>query len=82
MRGYRYIIMFTDDHSRYTDVYCMKAKPEDPAKFKEYVAEVEKQHPKSNVCRIGVDGGGKYASREKFLEYFAEQGIINEVSAQ
>jgi hypothetical protein len=28
-----------------------------------------------------VDGGGEYASREKFLEYLAEKGIIREVSA-
>ena len=81
MRGYRYIIIFTDDHSRYTKVYFMKAKSEAPAKFKEYVAKVEKQHPKLKVCRIRVDGGGVYASREKFLEYLAEEGIIREVSA-
>jgi len=78
---YRYIIMVTDDHSRYTEVYFMKAKSEVPAKFKEYVAKVEKQHLKSKVCRIGVDGGGEYARREKFLEYLAEEGNIEEVSA-
>jgi len=33
------------------------------------------------VCRIRVDGGGEYASREKFLEYFADEGIMIEVSA-
>jgi len=81
MHGYRYIIVFTDDHSRYTDIYLMKAKSEAPAKFKEYVAKVEKQHPKLMVCRIRVDGGGEYASREKFLEYLAEEGISREVSA-
>jgi len=42
---------------------------------------VENQHPKSKVCRIRVDGGGEYASREKFLEYLAEEGIIREGSA-
>jgi len=81
MRGYRYIIMFTDDHSRYTEVYFMTAKSEAPVKFKEYVAKVEKQHHKSKLCRIRVDGGGEYASLEKFLEYLAEEGIIREVSA-
>jgi hypothetical protein len=81
MRGYQYIIMSTDDHSRYTEVYFMKAKSEAPAKFKEYVAKVGKQHQKSKVYRIRVDGGGEYASREKFLEYLAEEGIIREVSA-
>jgi len=81
LRGYRYINMFTNAHSRYTEVYCMKAKSEAPAKYKEYVAKVEKQHPKSKVCRIRVDSGGEYATREKFLEYLAEKGIIREVSA-
>jgi len=80
MHGYQYIIMFTDDHSRYTNVYIMKGKSQAAAKFKEYVGKVEKQYPKSKVCRIRVDGGGKYASREQFLEYLAEEGIIREVS--
>jgi galactose-1-phosphate uridylyltransferase len=55
MRGHRYIIVFTDDHSRYTEVYFMKTKSEASAKSKEYVAKVEKKHPKSKVCRIRVD---------------------------
>jgi len=59
----------------------MKAKSQAPAKFKKYVGKVEKQHLKSKVCRIRVDGGGEYASREKFLEYLAEEGIIRVVSA-
>jgi len=82
MCGYRYIIMFTDDHSMYNEVYFMKANSQAPAKFKEYVGRVEKQHPKSKVCRIRVDRGGEYASREKCLEYLAEEGTIREVSAQ
>jgi len=81
MRGYPYTGMFTEDHSQYTEVYFMKAKSETPAKFKEYVAKVEKQHPKSKVCHIRVDGGGEYASREKLLGYLAVEGIIREVSA-
>jgi hypothetical protein len=60
--------MFTDNHFRYTEVYFMKAKSHTPGKFKEYVAKVEKHHPKLKVCRIRVDGSGEYASREKFLE--------------
>jgi hypothetical protein len=51
--------MFTDVHSRYTEVYSMAAKSEAPAKFKEYVAKIEKQHPKSKVGRYRVDGGGE-----------------------
>jgi len=83
MRGYCYIIMFTDDYSRYTEVYFIKLKSEAPAKFKEYVARVEKQHSKSKskVCRMRVDGGGEYGSTEKFLDYLAQEGITREVSA-
>jgi hypothetical protein len=51
------------------------------AKFKEYVAKMEKQHPKSQVYPIRVDEGGEYASLGRFLEYLAEEGIIREVSA-
>jgi hypothetical protein len=81
MRGFRYIIMFTDDYSRYTVCYFMKLKSEAPARFKDYVAMAERQHPNSKVCRIRVDGGGEYDSREQFLEYLAKEGIIREISA-
>lgn len=79
MSSYRYIIMCTNDYSRYTDVYFMKAKSEAPTKIKEYVAKVEKQHPKKRVCRIRVDGGGEYGSRENFLEYLTEEGIVRDI---
>jgi hypothetical protein len=82
VQAYRYIILFTDDYSRYTEVYFIQAQSVEPAKFKVYVAKEEKQHPKSKVCRTRVDGGGVYASLEKFVEYLAEDGIIREVSAR
>ena len=62
-------------------VYFTKAESEAPAKFEEYVAKANKQHRKSKVCRIRADGGCEYASRERFLEYLAEEGIIRKVSA-
>jgi len=73
--------MFTNDYSRYSEVYFMKLMSEAPAKFKEYVARVEKQHSKMKVCRIRVDGGGQYVRREKFLYHLAQEGITREVSA-
>jgi hypothetical protein len=45
------------------------------------MGKVEKQNPKSKVCRIRVDARGEYARHEKFLEYLAEEGIMKEVSA-
>jgi hypothetical protein len=72
MRENRNIIMFTDDYSRYTEVYCMKLMAEAPAKFKECVIMVEKQHSQPMVCRIRVDSGGENGSRETFLDYLAQ----------
>jgi hypothetical protein len=41
MQGYQYIIMFTNNYSRYAKVYLrMKAKSGAPARFQEYVAIV------------------------------------------
>ena len=59
----------------------MQARSVAPAMFREFVAKVAKRHPKSKVCRIRVDGGGKYASREMFLGHLAQEGIIREVSS-
>jgi len=83
MRSYRYIFLFTNDYLRYTEVYVLTLKSEAPAMIKEYIARVEKQHSqsKSMVCRTRVDGGGKYGSREKFLDYLAQEGITREASA-
>jgi hypothetical protein len=73
--------MFTDDYLRYTDVYFMMVKSEAHAKFKEYVARVEKQLSKSKICTIRVHGGADYCSREKFLDFVAQEGITWNVSA-
>ena len=79
MRCYDYMIMYTDEYSRYTEVYVMMLKSEASAKFKVYVARVEKQHSKSKVYRIRVDGGGDYGSREMFLDYLVQEGITREL---
>jgi hypothetical protein len=80
MCAYRYGIINRDDHSRYTEVHFMTAKSEAHAKFKEYVVNLEKPHPKLKVCHSRVDGRGKVASWVKFLEYFAGEAIIREVA--
>jgi hypothetical protein len=73
--------MFTDDYSRYTEVYYVKRNSDNTAKLKKYVARAEKQHSMSKVCMIRVDGEGVYGSREKFLNYLAPECITREVSA-
>jgi hypothetical protein len=82
MRGYGLIIMFTDDHSKFIQLTFIKSKSETPVKFWEYVAKVEKQQPKSKLCRIRVPQRSNHPTRGKFLEYFAMEVIIRELSAQ
>ena len=45
--GYEYFITFIDDYSRYGYVYLMHKKSETFGKFKEFIAEAEKQLGKS-----------------------------------
>jgi len=81
MEGYRYIIIFTDDSSRYTEVCFMKPKSDAPARLKENCGRGETHHSKSKVSRITVDGGGEYGNREKFLDYLAQEGISTILTA-
>ena len=41
--GYEYFVLFIDDYSRYGYVYLMQRKSETFGKFKEFLAEAEKQ---------------------------------------
>ena len=45
--GHEYFILFIDDYSRYGYVYLMQKKSETFGKFKEFLAEAEKQLGKS-----------------------------------
>ena len=45
-RGYRYVLTFTDDLSRYRYIYLMKHKSETFEKFKEFQSEVENHRNK------------------------------------
>ena len=45
--GYEYFVTFIDDYSRYGYVYLIQRKSETFGKFKEFLAEVEKQLDKS-----------------------------------
>ena len=83
MSGSRYVLMFTDDYSRYTTVYFLKSKDEALTKFKEFVTLVENQtgrhvkklnifanKEKENVKVIRSDNGGEYTSKKFFFFFF------------
>ena len=50
--GYRYFLTFTDDLSRYEDIYLMKHKSETFEKFKEFQSEVDNLRNKKNKVSI------------------------------
>ena len=77
--GYRYFILFIDDHSRYVWVYFLKKKSEASRIFKAWKAQVELATGlKVKVYR--TDGGGEYTSLE-FESYLEALGIRHEKTA-
>ena len=64
--GYRYILTFTDDLSRYGYIYLMKHKPETFEKFKEFQSEVE-NHRNKKIKFLRSDCRGEYLSYEFVL---------------
>jgi transposase InsO family protein len=78
-KGFRYLIMLTDDATRYTYIYFLRQKSEVTAVFKQFKAEVEKIHGLP-IIRVRMDGGGEYSSDE-LLTFLRKEGIQVEPSA-
>jgi hypothetical protein len=74
--GYRYLVSFIDDYTRYAWVYPLKEKGEVFGKFKYFKTMIEKQVGKS-IKVLRSDNGGEYTSVE-FQQYLKEQGIIHQ----
>ena len=77
--GYEYFVLFIDDYSRYGYVYLMHRKSETFGKFKEFLAEAEKQLGKS-LKTLRSDRGGEYLDNE-FEDYLLEHGIVSQLTA-
>ena len=77
--GYRYFLTFTDDLSRYADIYLMKHKPETFEKFKEFQSEVENHHNKK-IKFLQFDREDKYLSYEFGLQ-LKQCGIVSQIHA-
>jgi transposase InsO family protein len=60
--GYDSFITFTDDYSRYDNIYPIKERSEALDKFKIFKAEVENQHNKK-IKIVRSDRGGEYYGR-------------------
>src|SRR3954447_14471211 len=73
--GYRYVLTFTDDLSRYGYIYLMKHKSETFEKFKEFQSEEENQRNKK-IKFLCSDRGGEYLSYE-FGMHLKKCGILS-----
>ena len=77
--GYEYFFTFIDDYSRYGYVYLMHKKSETFGKFKEFMAEAEKQLGKS-LKTLRSYRGGEYLDTE-FKDHMPEHGILSQLTA-
>ncbi|KAK1613079.1 hypothetical protein QYE76_036752 [Lolium multiflorum] len=76
--GYRYVLTFTDDLSRYGYIYLMKHKSETFEKFKEFQSEVENQRNKK-IKFLRSDRGGEYLSYD-FSMHLKKCGILSQLT--
>ena len=65
--GYRYVLTFTNDLSRYGYIYLIIHKSETFEKFKEFQCEVE-NHRNKKIKFLRSDRGGEYLSYEFGLQ--------------
>ena len=74
--GFSYFVTFTDDYSRYGQVFLFKHKSEVFDKFKEFKNVAENQTGK-RIKHLRSDRGGEYLGLE-FQEFLKENGIIHQ----
>src|SRR3954462_11916891 len=76
--GYRYVLTFTDDLSRYGYIYFMIHKSETFEKFKEFQNEVDHHHNRK-IKFLRSDRRGEYLSYE-FGEHLKKCGILSQLT--
>ncbi|XP_063370326.1 uncharacterized protein LOC134658603 [Cydia amplana] len=76
--GSRYVVTFTDDHTRMTHAYTLKKKNEVLATFINYKNLVEKQYGLP-IRTLRSDGGGEYCSHA-FTDYLTKHGIVHQTT--
>ena len=76
---YQYFLTFTNDLSRYGDIYLMKHKFETFEQFKEFQSEVE-NHRDKKIKFLRSDRGDKYLSYEFGLQ-LKQCGIVSQIHA-
>jgi Integrase core domain/GAG-pre-integrase domain len=73
MGGSRYFMTLTDDHYRWSDIFCLKNKSEELECFKKWKTQVECPSDR-RIRTLRTDNGGEYLSDE-FKVYLEKCGI-------
>lgn len=76
--GARYILTFTDDHSRWSEIYFLKSKSEVSSKFLEYKNFIENQTGK-RINSLQSDNGTEYCN-SKMDDILRKAGIQRRLS--
>jgi transposase InsO family protein len=76
--GFKYYVIFIDDHSRYTWLYPLHTKSEVYECFIKFKLLVEKQFS-SSIKQLQSDGGGEYTSLH-FQAFLTKHGILHRKS--
>ena len=77
-RGFKYFVMFADDHSRNGYIYLMHHKFKAFEKCRQFKSETEKQLGK-NIKALRSNQGGEYLSGE-FLDFLTDNGILTQLT--
>jgi hypothetical protein len=78
MGGSCYFVTFTDDHSKWSEVFCMKNKSEVLDCFKKWQKRAE-CHTGYKFSTLRSDNGGEYLSRA-FKDHLMEHGITHQLT--
>jgi hypothetical protein len=78
MGGSHYFVTFTDDHSKWSDVFCMKLKSEVLDCFKKWQKRVE-CFTGCKIRSLRSDNGGEYLSCA-LKDHLTEHGITRQLT--
>jgi hypothetical protein len=76
--GYRYYVIFIDDHSRYTWIYFMKRRSEMISIYKSFARMIHTQFS-THIKIFRSDSGGEYLSNN-FRQFFTSEGTLAQLS--
>nr|GEV00743.1 integrase, catalytic region, zinc finger, CCHC-type, peptidase aspartic, catalytic [Tanacetum cinerariifolium] len=75
INGKKYILVIVDDYSRYTWVYFLYSKDENP-EIKKYIAQAQLNY-KAKVCKIRTDNGTEFKNAT-FKAHYEKLGIMQQ----